>query len=85
MARSKVTQVKEVADRERYVSRALAAWFRSSELMSPPPTDTRVVEFNRLRYVVMASGGKRSVVLAVYRIQNSGQLRRMRRWPKEIQ
>ena len=75
----------------RYIGRALAAYFgrstggRDAPLtpVSPAPMTTRIVELSGLRYVGMwAQDGH---VLAVYRITTTGELRRLRRWPRELE
>ena len=42
---------------------------------------TGLRELDGKRYVVVATGG---YTLAVYRVTNQGQLRRLRRWPKTL-
>ena len=64
-----------------YLTRAFAAYFRSGE-REQPSNSSSLVEHMGLRYVVLEN---ENGVLAVYRIRNDGILRRMKRWPKEIE
>jgi hypothetical protein len=60
--------------------RAFAAWFRSGG-QDQPSNSSGTVRHKGHQYVVL-----RHVrgVLAVYRIRNDGMLKRLRRWPAEI-
>ena len=64
-----------------YLTRAFAAYFRSGD-KDQPSNSSRVVEDMGRGYVVLEN---LNGVLAVYRIRNDGILRRMKRWPKEIE
>ena len=72
----------ENLDLARMGSRAMTAYFRHT----PPekvvqPDMPEMIEIEGLRYVVVHRAGN---VLAVFRVQNTGQLRRMRRPPKPL-
>ena len=64
-----------------YYNRALAAYFRSGGI-DRPSSDSGEYELNGRHYVVL-----RNIkgTLAVYRVKNDGYLRRLRRWPKELE
>ena len=63
------------------VTRAMAAWFRSGQSVQPANTsDVRVC--NGKQYVVLENING---ILAVYRIKNDGFLKRLKRWPKDIE
>ena len=64
-----------------FIRRAFAAYFRSGGSIQPSNA-SGIVEINGLNYVVLENVNG---VLAVYRIGNNGLLRRLRRWPKEIE
>ena len=57
--------------------RAMAAWLRSGGLVKRS-TYSYVYEAEARLYAGVSSGQD---VLAVYRVQNSGRLKRLRRWP----
>lgn len=62
----------------------MAAHFRYSEASFPDQPDAKASGLRlhkRLRYIVL-----RNVrgTIAVFRIQNDGQLRRLRRWPAAL-
>lgn len=64
------------------INRALAAYFRTEAApMQPARSDTGVETHDGKVYVVLRNIGG---LLAVYRVQNRGQLKRLRRWPKVI-
>lgn len=69
-----------------YVSRAIAAYFRGykydNSLDQPNFGASTIESHNGKDYVVL-----RNIrgILAVYRITTSGQLKRLKRWPKEIE
>lgn len=63
------------------VRRAFAAWFRGGG-SDQPANDSREVEHAGHRYVVLRNVNG---IMAVYRVRNDGMLRRMRRWPKEVE
>ena len=64
-----------------FVTRALAAYFRSGG--TPPPTSEacNVTAHEDRRYVVLRGA---SSIVAVYRIRNDGMLKRLTRWPDAI-
>lgn len=68
-------------------SRALAAYFRSltggpGAVLSQQPTGQPIVrELAGKQYVVLRNAGG---VLAVYRVRNDGMLKRLKRWPAEL-
>lgn len=68
-------------DKNALVRRAFAAWFRSGGTDQPAKTSD-LVELGGLGYVVL-----RSVrgPLAVYRVRNDGMLKRLKRWPEDLQ
>jgi hypothetical protein len=63
------------------VSRALAAWYRSGGTDRPDgPIATPIV--GNKQYIVLKS---HFGVVAVYRLLNTGQLKRLKRWPEEVE
>jgi hypothetical protein len=65
------------------VDRAFAAYFRTEGAHAPLPANTSdVVELDRKEYVVLRNVNG---VLAVYRIRTSGVLKRLVRWPSELE
>jgi hypothetical protein len=65
------------------VSRAFVAYFRSEGASAEQPTNPPgIVEHDGKQYVVLDNIGG---ILAVYRILNSGALKRMKRWPAELE
>jgi hypothetical protein len=68
------------AKNEPFINRALAAYYKVGA-SGGHVINTEVVTHKRLTYVVLT--GTRDV-LAVYRVRNTGFLRRLTRWPKEI-
>ena len=68
------------------VARAFAAYFsataKTDELYMQPASSSGLRTANGHDYVVLENGNG---VLAVYRVRNDGVLRRMKRWPKEIE
>jgi hypothetical protein len=62
--------------------RAIAAWLRGGAQDQPGWNDSTVEEFGDKDYVVL-----RNVkgVMAVYRIRNDGVLKRLKRWPGEVE
>lgn len=67
-------------------ARAFAAYFRSAArngVGSPdqPSKDSGVIEHDGKLYVVLENSHR---TLAVYRVRTSGQLKELRRWPKEV-
>ena len=74
---------------ELLLRRAYAAYFRTGaadarigNLDQPNSSLSDVVKRKGLQYVVLKNVRG---VLAVYRVKNDGTLRRMKRWPKEIE
>jgi hypothetical protein len=69
-------------DEQDIMRRAFAAWYRTGHRgLSTPDSDSCVQIAGGLRYAVLRGGGG---VLAVYRVQNNGRLKGLRRWPKEL-
>jgi hypothetical protein len=65
--------------------RALAAWFRAGNVDQPCSCSDVEVHARR-RYVVLRGGrGPTDLPMAVYRVKNDGNLRRLRRWPTTIE
>jgi hypothetical protein len=68
--------------------RAIAAYFRTAVggsdgvFIDTPGWGTDVTEHDGKRYVVTQDS--RGTTVAVYRVQNDGALRRMKRWPREV-
>jgi hypothetical protein len=65
------------------------AWFRIGGNSQQPSWDSSTVESckngitgKKVRYVVLRKG--KNEVLAVYRVRNTGMLKRLRRWPAEL-
>lgn len=63
------------------LQRALAAYFRSGGTDQPAARACGVETVEGLQYAVLRNGGG---VLAVYRVRNDGMLKRLKRWPKEL-
>ena len=63
-----------------FLSRAMAAYFRSGADIQPA-SDSGVVAHEGRLYVVLRNVNR---VLAVYRIRNDGMLKRLIRWPDAI-
>lgn len=65
--------------------RALAAFYRSAKWpetpMEPSQALSGMTTLNGLEYVVLRNTHQ---VLAVYRVRNDGMLKRLLRWPKEL-
>ena len=67
---------------DRLVKRAIAAYVRTSEAASPEmPSDSGVADLDGKIYVVLEIASR---ILAVYRVRNDGMLKRLRRWPIEL-
>jgi hypothetical protein len=64
--------------------RAMAAYYRSGYNSDDglPDGASYLVDHDERRYIVLANS---RLILAVYRIRQSGLLKRLRRWPKEIE
>ena len=71
---------------EEETQRAFAAYFRHNThgaiLDQPGGSESGPAEHNGKRYVVLRNVNR---VLAVYRVRTSGALKRLQRWPKEIE
>ena len=63
------------------VSRAMEAYFRAANVRQQLVTDARVCALAHKRYVVLSDVNG---PLAVYVVRGDGILRRMQRWPKEL-
>jgi hypothetical protein len=64
--------------------RAVAAYYRTAQTngdLDTPSGGGDVAEFDGKMYVVLSNIRG---TLAVYRVQNNGMLRRMKRWPREV-
>ena len=61
--------------------RAMVAYFRTGGTEQPSRA-SGVQEHNGHRYVVLRA---HSATLAVYRIRNDGMLKRVGRWPRELE
>lgn len=66
-----------------YLNRAIAAYYRAGDkgLLQQPSNASGETEYNGRQYVVLRNVNG---VLAVYRITNSGQLKRLKRWPSAL-
>ncbi|MEU9857249.1 hypothetical protein [Streptomyces sp. NPDC047974] len=62
-------------------SRALRAYYRAGDTTIPSSVDSGPVTDEGKKYVVLRNVNG---TLAVYRHQNSGQLRRLKRWPQGL-
>jgi len=62
--------------------RAMAAWFRAGGSDQPGRDASTIEKAGGKDYVVLRNVNG---VLAVYRIRNDGMLKRLRRWPEEIE
>ena len=68
---------------EDLLRRAFAAYFRAGDSMDQPGATASTVQKHKgLRYVVLRNNYR---TLAVYRVKADGILRRLRRWPKELE
>ncbi len=65
------------------VRRAMAAWFRTGGPNAPIPANTSSVEEHDGKFYVELHNVNGT--LAVYRIRNDGILKRMKRWPLEVE
>lgn len=66
-------------------ARAAAAYYRAprdDQAGQPVPHRSYSAKHEGRQYVVLASN---DTLLAVYRMRQSGMLKRMRRWPREIE
>lgn len=63
--------------------RAKAAWFRGGDDMEI--TDWDVVSEDEKDYVLLFAAEKsEEIPVAVYRVTNQGQLKRLKRWPASL-
>lgn len=70
-------------DSDDYLGRAMAAWFRSEGSgTAQPSNDSGVRSVDGMDYVVLENGNG---ILAVYRIKPDGFLKRLKRWPSELE
>ena len=67
------------------VRRAFAAWYRSENIHTQPANTSGIRKHAKKRYVVLNSIGSATGILAVYRVKNDGFLKRLKRWPKELE
>ncbi len=63
------------------IRRALAAYFRTGGMDQPAIGDSEVVSVDRLQYVRLANVNG---TLAVYRVDTVGRLKRLKRWPCQL-
>jgi hypothetical protein len=70
------------ASDDEYLKRAVVAWYRSGRAQPWPANDSGTETFGGKDYVVLRNVNG---VLAVYRIRNQGMLKRLKRWPQEIE
>ncbi len=68
-------------DKSDLLRRAMSAWFRSGAT-DQPSKSSGFVEHGSKPYVVL---GNVNGILAVYRVRNDGMLKRLRRWPSELE
>ena len=80
-AKKKPKPRKLLLDDEDYLRRGIAAWFRGGGY-DQPANDSGVEDCNGKSYVVLRNVNG---TLAVYRIRNEGILKRLKRWPEEIE
>ncbi|NPV89241.1 MAG: hypothetical protein HPY50_00515 [Firmicutes bacterium] len=65
-----------------FLNRAISAYYRTGgPNMQQPSNSSEEVEYNGKYYVVLRNVNG---ILAVYRITNTGQLKRLKRWPKAL-
>ena len=62
--------------------RATAAWFRGGGRDQPAWNDSTMEQSAGKYYVVLRNTNG---VMAVYRVRNDGVLKRLKRWPEEIE
>jgi hypothetical protein len=67
-------------DDDDLIRRALGAYYRSGGF-DIPAGESGVVMNDGLVYVRLFNGSR---VLAVYRLDNAGRLKRLKRWPKPV-
>lgn len=69
-----------LADEEDLKRRALSAYFKSGGTHQPSSA-SGVMDVDGLRYVRLFAAGR---MLAVYRVDTVGRLKRLKRWPKAL-
>jgi hypothetical protein len=69
-------------DDDDVMRRALAAYFRGGATTQPNSGESGVQLIGDRRYVVLRNSDG---LLAIYRVRNDGMLKRMKRWPKELE
>ena len=69
-------------DDEVLINRAVSAWYRYGGFDQPSRPHCSVEEISGRTYVALRND---SGILAVYRLTNKGQLRSLRRFPKELE
>jgi hypothetical protein len=62
--------------------RAYTAYFRSGGTDQPGGSESGPTELDGKQYVVLRNSNG---VLAVYRVRNDGMLKRLRRWPADLE
>jgi hypothetical protein len=72
----------KVLRQDEYYRRALAAYFRTGGRDQPATGLSDEYEVNGREYVRLANV---QGILAVYRVKPEGFLRRLKRWPKELE
>ena len=76
-------------DAEKVMQRAMAAYFQYGKAGIPQPSwsSSGVERVRHPRHGLLDYAVLRNMdgVLAAYRIENSGQLRRLKRWPVELE
>jgi hypothetical protein len=65
-----------------YLKRAMGAYFRFGGIDQPSKDESGERQHDGKDYVVLKNVNG---VLAVYRITTSGQLKKLKRWPSEIE
>jgi len=75
----------EQLDDPAIVRRAFVAWYSADEDQAPghpSPAASHHVRLAGHEYVVLRDANS---LLAVYRLRNDGKLKRLRRWPRELE
>jgi hypothetical protein len=75
-----MTQTSDTASDSDLTRRAMAAWFRTGGT-EQPGQGSGVAEVDGRTYVVLENVHG---VMAVYRYTTTGQLKRLKRWPEEL-
>jgi hypothetical protein len=74
----------EQLDDPAIMRRAFVAWYSADEAQAPGHPSPAVSHHVRVaghEYVVLRAGRS---LLAAYRLRNDGKLKRLRRWPREL-